>query len=84
MDLGIFAKTFARWHLRRNSRRGLAIRLGAAFNSISRASVCRRCRTALRQELLQQFGTSVGARGIRIAGVSGTFNMIHPDGGQAP
>lgn len=77
-QLGIFAKTFPRSSIERNLDAVAGHGLGVVQYNLSCAGLA-----SLPEQvptgLAARIGASAAARGIRIAAVSGTFNMIHPD-----
>src|SRR5437867_4117009 len=78
MQLGIFAKTFARARLEEVLDCVVAHELRCIQFNFACAGLPSLPET-IAPQLLQQIRRDCESRGIAIAGVSGTFNMIHPD-----
>jgi sugar phosphate isomerase/epimerase len=76
-ELGIFAKTFARPTLEANLDAVAAQGLGVVQYNMAGAGLPS-LPEQIAPELAARIGAAARARGIRIAAVSGTFNMIDP------
>jgi sugar phosphate isomerase/epimerase len=80
MDLGIFAKTFARATLDAALDAVAASGIAAIQFNMSLAGGPS-LPPAIAPELAERIRTAVRARGLTMAAVSGTYNMAHPDPG---
>ena len=77
-SIGIFAKTFQRQSIEGNF--DAIARFGVSVVQYNMACAgLPSVPEEIPAELAQRIGIAAAARGIRIAAVSGTFNMIHPD-----
>src|SRR5438477_1696225 len=78
MQLGIFAKTFTRTTVEETLDAVVAHKLDCIQFNFSSAGL-ESLPDKIDPSLAKRIGTAVRKRGICMAGVSGTFNMIHPD-----
>ena len=78
MQLGVFAKTFTRTTVEEMLDAVVAHKLDCIQFNFSSAGL-ESLPDKIDPSLAKRIGTAVRKRGICMAGVSGTFNMIHPD-----
>ena len=77
-SIGIFAKTFPRGSLESNLDAAAGYGLQVVHYNMACAGLPS-VPDEIPSELATRVGRAAAARGVRIAAVSGTFNMIHPD-----